>query len=149
MAELNLAAEMVRACSYNLGQGENDIAVKGIRAVCQYFGGQMIFLPKSKIAGSKTAETLYGVLADAVGEPAAGIMLDTLTTQFGGVQLYIPQESRAFRDEVAKEIFEKYDGTDESRGDICREYKITFSQVYRLRERALALKKEDNAPKLF
>lgn len=147
--ELNLANEMVASCSARLGRGEHETAVKGIRAICQYYGGQMIFLPKFKRDNSKTAERLFGILADAVGDGAAETMLDVIMSQFGGVQIYIPQEIRAFRDEVAKEIYEKYDGTDKSRGEICRDYKITFTQIYRLRERALELKRQKKQPSLF
>ena len=149
MENLNLANEMVASCSARLGKGEHETAVKGIRAICQYFGGQMIFLPKFKRSGSKTAEQVFGILADAVGDGTAETMLEVLMSQFGGVQLYIPQEVRAFRDEVAMEIYEKYDGTDESRGEICREYKIAFTQIYRLRERALELMREKKQPSLF
>ena len=149
MTELNLAAEMVASCSARLGKGEHETAVKGIRAICKYFGGQMIFLPKLKRENSKTIETLLGVLADAVGDGTAETMLDVIMSQFGGVQLYIPQEMRAFRDEVAMEIYQKYDGTDESRGELCREYNIAFTQIYRLRERAVALQKIERQPKLF
>lgn len=147
--ELNLANEMVASCSARLGRGEHETAVKGIRAICQYYGGQMIFLPKFKRDNSKTAERLFGILADAVGDGAAETMLDVIMSQFGGVQIYIPLEIRAFRDEVAKEIYEKYDGTDKSRGEICRDYKITFTQIYRLRERALELKRQKKQPSLF
>lgn len=147
--ELNLPAEMVASCSARLGKGGHETAVKGIRAICQYYGGQMIFLPKFKRDNSKTAEQLFGILADAVGDGMAEIMLDVIMSQFGGVQVYIPQEVRAFRDEVAKEIYERYDGTDESRGELCREYKITFTQIYRLRARAVELRKEKNQPSLF
>ena len=147
--ELNLANEMVASCSARLGRGEHETAVKGIRAICQYYGGQMIFLPKFKRDNSKTAEFLFGILADAVGDGAAETMLDVIMSQFGGGQIYIPLEIRAFRDEVAKEIYEKYDGTDKSRGEICRDYKITFTQIYRLRERALELKRQKKQPLLF
>lgn len=149
MEKLNLAKEMVASCSVRLGAGEHETAVKGIRAICQYYGGQMIFLPKFKRDNSKTAEQVFGILSDAVGDGTAEKMLEVLMSQFGGVQLYIPQEARAFRDEVAKEIYEKYDGTDESRGELCREYKITFTQIYRLRERALELMREEPQPLLF
>ncbi len=149
MAELNLASEMVASCSARLGKGEHETAVKGIRAICQYFGGQMIFLPKFKRSDSKTAKQVFGILADAVGDGTAETMLEVLMSHFGGVQIYIPQEARAFRDEVAKEIYEEYDGTDESRGALCRKYKITFTQIYRLRERALELIREKNQPTLF
>lgn len=149
MENLNLANEMVASCSARLGKGEHETAVKGIRAICQYYGGQMIFLPKFKRDNSKTAEQIFGILADAVGDGTAETMLEVLMSQFGGVQLYIPQEVRAFRDEVAMEVYEKYDGTDESRGEICRAYKISFTQIYRLRERALELIREKKQPSLF
>ena len=149
MSELNIATEMVAACAIRLGKGEEETAIKGIRAVCQYYGGQMIFLPKQKRDGSKTAEQLFGILCDAVGDGAAEIILDVIMTQFGGVQIYVPQEVRAFRDEVAKEIYECYDGTDETRGDLCRKYNISFTQLYRLRSRAVELQKEMYTPALF
>lgn len=153
MAEqLKLASEMVASCSFRLGAGEHETAVKGIRAICQYYGGQMIFLPKFKKDNSETAEQIRGVLADAVGDPAAETMLDVLMSQFGGVSLYIPQESRAFRDEMAKEIKERYDGTQETMRDLCRDYKISFAQVYRLWHRAEQIEREErekNEPTLF
>lgn len=145
--EQNLASEMVAACSVRLGTGEHETAVKGIRAICQFYGGQLIFLPKFKRDNSETAETLWGVLADAVGDGNAEIMLDVLMSQFGGVPLYIPQESRAFRDEMAKEIKERYDGTKETMRGICRDYKISFTQVYRLWHRAEQIEREEREKK--
>lgn len=150
--ELKLAQEMVASCAVRLGAGEYETAVKGVRAICQYYGGQMIFLPKFKKENSETAEQLRGVLADAVGDGTAETMLDVLMSQFGGVPLYIPQESRAFRDEMAKEIKERYDGTQETMRDICRDYKISFTQVYRLWHRAEKIEREErerNEPSLF
>lgn len=147
--QLNLASEMVASCSARLGKDGYETAVKGIRAVCRYYGGQMIFLPRFKRNGSKTAEQLFGILADEVGDGTAETMLDTIMAQFGGVQIYIPQESRAFRDEVAKEMYEQYDGTDESRGELCRKYGITFTQIYRLRARAVELQRRAKQPSLF
>ena len=147
MAEqLKLASEMVASCSARLGKGEHENAVKGIRAICQYYGGQMIFLPKFK-ADSETAEQIRGVLADAVGDGTAETILDVLMSQFGGVPLYIPQESRAFRDEMAKEIKERYDGTQETMRDLCRDYKISFAQVYRLWHLAEKIEREERKKK--
>ena len=149
--QLKLANEMVSSCSSRLGIGEHETAVKAIRAICQYYGGQMIFLPKFK-SDSEIAEQLRGVLADAVGDGIAETMLNVLMSQFGGVPLYIPQESRAFRDEMAKEIKERYDGTQETMRDICRDYKISFTQVYRLWHRAEKIEREErkrNEPSLF
>ena len=149
MSELNLAREMVASCSAFLGQGEHETAVRGIRAICQYFGGQMIFLPKFKRDGSETAEQFWGVLADAVGDIAADTMLEALMAQFGGVPLYIPKEDRAFRDELAKEIKAKYDGTKEMRGELCREYNMSFAQIYRLYHRAMEMEREEKQLSLF
>lgn len=145
--ELNLANEMVDSCSARLGKGEHKTAVKGIRAICQYYGGQMIFLPKFKRDSSETAEQIRGVLADSVGDGAAETMLEVIMAQFGGVPLYIPQESRAFRDEMAKEIKERYDGTQETMRDLCRDYKISFTQVYRLWHRAEQIEREEREKK--
>ncbi len=147
--QLKLAQEMVASCAVRLGAGEYETAVKGIRAICQYYGGQMIFLPKFKKEKSETAEQLRGVLADAVGDGAAETMLDVLMAQFGGVPLYIPQECRAFRDEIAKEIKERYDGKQETMRDLCRDYKISFAQVYRLWHHAERLAIEGKQPGLF
>lgn len=153
MAEqLKLASEMVAACSARLGKGELGTAVKGIRAICQYYGGQMIFLPRFKKDSSETAEQIRGVLADAVGDAAAETMLETLMSQFGGVPLYIPQECRAFRNEMAKEIKERYDGTQETLRALCRDYKISFVQVYRLwhiAESVERTEREKKQPSLF
>lgn len=152
MSELNLASEMVFSCSARLGKGEHDTAVKGIRAICKYYGGQMIFLPKFKKDNSETAEQLRNILADAVGDGAAETMLEVIMFQFGGVPLYIPQETRAFRDEMAKEIKERYDGTQETMRELCRDYKISFAQVYRLWHRAEQIEREaweKNSPTLF
>lgn len=140
--QLKLASEMVASCAARLGAGEYDTAVKGIRAICQYYGGQMIFLPKYKKDNSAVVEQLRGVIADAVGDSAAETILDVIMTQYGGVPLYIPQEVRAFRDEIAKEIKERYDGTQETMRDICRDYKISFVQVYRLWHRAEKTERE-------
>lgn len=150
--QLKLMNEMVASCYERLGNDEYETSVKGIRAICQYYGGQMIFLPRFKKDKSETAEQIRGVLADAVGDRAAEVMLEVLMSQFGGVPLYIPQECRAFRKEVAKEIKERYDGRQETMRDLCREYKISFVQVYRLWHIANQLERderENNQPGLF
>lgn len=125
---------MVTLCAQRTGDRET--AVRGIRAVCQYFGGQQIFIPKFKTSGSSIGGQLRGILSDAVGDSDAEKMLDVLMTMFGGVQIYIPMEYRAFRSEIAAEIKEKYDGNMETLRDLCREYRMSFTQVYRLWHKA-------------
>jgi Mor family transcriptional regulator len=122
------ASDMVAACS---DVTDRAAAVKAIRAVCKYFGGQIVYFPKSKITG-KTTEELHGVLRDAVGDYHGGLMLERLMALYGGGPIYIPMEKGAFRKDIAQEIYERYDGNDETIRDLCREYNMSFVQVYRL-----------------
>ena len=121
-------ADMVEGCA---GLVEHPIAIKALRAVCRYFGGQLIYIPMTKTTGDTTGE-LHGVLVDAVGDAAGEKILDKIMTLFGGVQIYIPMERGAFRDVIAREIYERYDGNKARIRDLCREYGMSFVQVYRL-----------------
>jgi Mor family transcriptional regulator len=53
-------------------------------------------------------------------------------TLYGGCQVYIPMEKHAFRQLISREIYECYDGTGQTLGDICRKYNISFNTAYRL-----------------
>ena len=123
-----IIADMVEACTPLV---EKPIAISALRAVCRYFGGQLIYIPANKTTGDTTKE-LWGVLADSVGDGAAEKILEKIMTLFGGLQIYIPMERGAFRDIIAREIYERYDGSQEKIRDLCREYNMSFSQVYRL-----------------
>lgn len=105
-------------------------ARRGIRALCRYFGGQLLYIPLSKVDGA-SAEKIRGVLADEVGDGDAEKILSKLMMFYGGLQIYIPLERTGFKGDIAQEIYEKYDGTNESMNEICREYNVTFAQVYR------------------
>ncbi|QQO10324.1 Mor transcription activator family protein [Breznakiella homolactica] len=128
--EINLVQEMILACEEALGN--KDTAVRGVRAICKWFGGQLIYIPRSKTEGAKNSEKLKDILFGALGEKDGAVMLKKIMAYFGGVQLYIPIEQRAFKKEIAQEIYDRYDGTQESMRRLCREYGISFSQVYRL-----------------
>lgn len=141
---LDIVREMVNLCC-NYGV-ERDSAITGIRAICAYFGGQQIYLPRTKLDGSNIAEQLRGILADALGDRDGDKVLDVLMRFFGGVQLYIPMESRAFRKEIAYEIREKYDGNMETMRDLCREYRMSFTQMYRLWHEAEEDKRQQILP---
>jgi Mor family transcriptional regulator len=110
---------------------DREAAVKAIRELCRYFGGQLVYIPVHKTTG-KTTEELHGVLRDAVGDRDAGLMLERLMALYGGYQIYIPMERRAFRDAIAREIYERYDGSHETIGDLCRRYNISFNTMYKL-----------------
>jgi Mor family transcriptional regulator len=106
------------------------VAVKAIREICRYFGGQYVYIPKHK-TGGKTVEELYGLLRDAAGDSEAGRMLEKLMALYGGYQIYIPMEKKAFHQLIVREIYEKYDGINATIGDLCREYGLSFNTVYK------------------
>jgi Mor family transcriptional regulator len=118
---------MIEGCS---AVADRAAAVKAIRALCRHFGGQLVYIPAHKTTGN-TTEELHGVLRDAAGDRDAGLMLEKLMALYGGYQIYIPKEDKAFHHVIIEEIYKKYDGTKATRGDLCREYNITFNTVYK------------------
>ena len=97
--------EMADACAARLA--DYQVVRSAIRALCKYFGGQQIYIPRYKKDGDGTAEDLRGILADAVGDHDAEIILSCIMEMFGGVQVYLPHERNAFRRELADEIYER------------------------------------------
>jgi Mor family transcriptional regulator len=104
-------------------------AQKAVRAVCRYFGGQMLYIPDKK-EYSKSAESLRGVIADALDDKAAQVITTKIMRLYGNMQLYIPLERNAFRKTIALEIYERAGRV--SMNDLAREYNISFTFVYRL-----------------
>jgi Mor family transcriptional regulator len=123
-----IASDMIEGCESAV---DRPAAVKAIREVCRYFGGQLVYIPARKTTGKRTEE-LHGVLRDAVGDRDADLILEKLMALYGGYQIYIPMEKGAFRDTIAAEIYERYDGSSETLGDLCREYHVSFSSLYKL-----------------
>jgi Mor family transcriptional regulator len=124
----SVVADMIDGCAGAAGRTE---AVRGIRALCKYFGGQYIYIPVHK-ANGKTTEELRNVLRDAAGEQAGALILEKLMALFEGVSVYIPQEKKAFHRLIAQEIYDRYDGIGNTIGDFCREYGMSFNTVYKL-----------------
>ncbi|MDR0494145.1 MAG: hypothetical protein LBG95_00745 [Treponema sp.] len=124
----NLADDMIILCSTAVG---TETAQKGIRALCRYFGGQMIYVPLRDDAGD-SAEKIRGVLADAVGDRPARQMLDKLMIRFGGLQIYIPLERYAFRKIIALEIYERNYNKGIPINDLAGDYNISFTFAYTL-----------------
>ena len=104
-------------------------AQKAIRAVCRYFGGQMVYIPAKKDDGT-SAENIRRVIADAVGDRYAGIILARIMSLYGSFQLYIPQERNAFRLTIALEIYERSGKNGCTMNDLAREYGISFTNAY-------------------
>jgi Mor family transcriptional regulator len=111
--------------------GSRSTAARAVLALRRWFGGQLVYVPLARRDG-KTADALRGVLADAVGDGDAEAILERLMGLFGGVQLYIPKGVGGLGPHMAREIYERYDGTQESMNALCREYNLCFSEAYRL-----------------
>jgi Mor family transcriptional regulator len=127
-------SDMIRICSSEIHE---ETARRGIRAFCRYFGGQIIYVPLAKREGGK-AEEIRRVLSDEVGGGDAEKILARLMLSYGGVHLYVPLERCGFKREIALDIYARYhssgdSGEDEIKiGELCREYNMSFTQVYRL-----------------
>jgi Mor family transcriptional regulator len=121
-------------------------AKRGIRALCRHFGGQMIYIPMNKFEGA-AAQKIFCVLTDEVGDADAEKILEKLMALYGRMQVYIPLERCGFRKDIALEIYERYDGTQEKMNELCREYNITFAQVYNFIHRAKDIKRQEREKK--
>lgn len=104
-------------------------ALKALRALSQYYGGQQLYIPQKKTA---LAEEIIGIMSDAIGGADAEKMYAIIAQLYGGVQWYVPIEKNAFRDFIALEILSEYDGSRGSMRELCQKYGISFTQVYRL-----------------
>jgi Mor family transcriptional regulator len=138
--DMTIAGDIIEVCRATVDRA---VAVKAVRELCRYFGGQLVYIPVRKISGDTTKE-LLGVLRDAAGEADADRILAKLMVLYGGHQIYIPMERTAFRNLIACEVFERYDGNTATIGDICREYGFSFNTLYTLyyEGREIKLQKE-------
>jgi Mor family transcriptional regulator len=125
---------------------EQESARRGLRALCRYFGGQLLYIPQDKVDG-ESAEKIRGVLADEVGDADAEKIIEKLMAFYGGIQLYIPLERTGFKKDIANEIYEKYNGTNESMSELCRNYNLSFAQVYRCVHNAREAKRRERERK--
>lgn len=141
MKEKNyLIDEMLATASFTLSNHET--AIKAIRALCKWYGGQQIYFPKIKLDSSEIGKEIVTIMCKAVGNADATRVMTALMPLFGGVQIYIPFESRAFRKIIAREIYDRYTGSGESKAELCREYSISFTQMYRLYHEVEAEKRQ-------
>jgi len=124
-----LMEDLILACT---GDGVSSSTVqKAIRALCRYYGGQLVYVPVKKETGT-SAENLRGILADAVGGSDAEKILKKIMVLYGNTQLYIPLERTAFRKTIALEIYERLGKDGCSMSDLARDYHISFSHGYEL-----------------
>jgi len=124
-----LVQDLILACA---GDGvSSETAQKAIRALCRYYGGQMVYIPGRKENGV-SAENLRGVLADAVSDSDAEKILGKIMKFYGAMQLYIPFERSAFRKTIALEVYSRYGNDAASMNDLARHYGVSFVSAYRL-----------------
>ena len=123
-----IADDMVDGCT---GIVDRETAVKAVRVICRYFGGTIIYIPVRAVNGI-SAKELRGVLIDAVGDKDGERILEKIMALLGGQQLYIPMENKAFREEIALEIYERFDGQKKRSRDLALEYRTSSNQIYQL-----------------
>jgi Mor family transcriptional regulator len=124
-----LVDDLIRICTQ--GGVTAETARCAIRALCRYYGGQMIYIPAEKENGA-SAEKLRSVLADAVGDPDAESILGRIMRLYGNMQIYMPLERTAFRAAIAVEIYARSGNDGCTMGDLAREYNISVMHAYRL-----------------
>jgi Mor family transcriptional regulator len=126
-----LVEDLILSCASDKVPSET--AQKAVRAICRYFGGQMIYIPGKKADGA-SAESLRGVIADAVGDGYAEKILAKIMILYGCTLLYIPLEGKAFRKTIAREIYERLGKDGTTMPDLARDYRISVAHGYRLWE---------------
>jgi Mor family transcriptional regulator len=140
-----LVEDLIVSCA---GDGvTSETAQKAVRALCRYFGGQMVYIPSRKENGS-SAENLRRVITDAAGELAAEKILGRIMRFYGGVQIYFPLERKAFLKIIALEIYARAGDNGCTMNDLAREYNISFTFAYKLWERGRDEKLRPSMPYL-
>jgi Mor family transcriptional regulator len=124
-----LVEDLILSCTS--GGVSSETAQKAVRAICHYYGGQMIYIPAQKANGA-SSENLRGVIADAVGDIYAEKILGKIMILYGRMLLYIPQEDKAFRKTIALEIYERLGKDGITMNDLAREYRISSAYGYKL-----------------
>jgi Mor family transcriptional regulator len=124
-----LVEDLILSCTG--GGVTSDTAQKAVRALCRYFGGQMVYIPARKENGT-SAENLRCVISDAVNGFAAEMILNKIMRLYGGMQIYFPLERKAFRKIIALEIYSRCGNNGYGMNDLAREYNISFTFAYDL-----------------
>jgi Mor family transcriptional regulator len=127
--EIALAEDLIVSCTG--GGVPSETAQGAVRALCRYYGGQMVYIPKRKGNGT-SAENLCRVITDAVGDRAAEEIVGKIMRLYGATQIYFPLERRAFKKIIALEIFTRVGHNGRTMNDMAREYNISVNHAYNL-----------------
>lgn len=111
---------------------ERSQAIQAVRAIFRHIGGISFYISAERAFGS----TVKPVLVSVLGKAGANRTLDALEKHLAGEMIYFPVEINAFRDEIADEIYEQYDGSKQSMVAICHQRNISSSIVYRMYKHA-------------
>jgi Mor family transcriptional regulator len=122
----SLVKDLILSCTG--GGVSSETAQQAIRALCRYYGGQMVYVPARKENG-KAAEKIRSIIADAVGDPAAEKILNKIMALYGKTQVYFPLERTAFRKTIALEIYARL-GNGCCINDLAGDYNISFTCAY-------------------
>jgi Mor family transcriptional regulator len=122
-----LVEDLILSCTG--GGVVSETAQKAVRALCRYYGGQMIYIPAKKDHGA-SAENLRRIMADAVGDTTAEKILGRIMALYGNRQIYIPLERTAFRKIIALEIYDRHGKEGCTMNELAREYNISFTCAY-------------------
>jgi len=103
----------------------------------------MYYIPAKKKNGRLLKE-MYEILGETVGDRATEIIVNKIMTLYGGLQVYIPLERTAFENVIAEEIYHRYTEENVPIREMCRDYFICFTKVYKLwrKGRKIKLHKE-------
>ncbi len=80
---------------------------------------------------TETVEEMIRSVDEVLGDTSQSKkVVRQLLNDFGGLQVYLPLPSTAFRDEDHKAIYDEFDGTNQK--ELCRKYGISFTAFYRI-----------------
>jgi Mor family transcriptional regulator len=140
-----LVQDLILSCTG--GGVPSETAQRAVRALCRYYGGQMVYIPARKENGT-SAENLRRVIADAAGEHVAAEITGRIMRLYGAMQIYFPLERKAFRKTIALEIFSRCGNDGCTMNDLAREYGISFTHAYDLWKRGRREKLKPSMPYL-
>lgn len=106
--------------------------------LCKELGGAQCYIPRN-INKSKFKDLYLGILEDVVDKDTAIKIFKNMGVYCGARLIYIPLFSSAFRDEIAKDIYDNYDGTNKSLRASGKKHNISFTKTYKLYHRGKSL----------
>lgn len=127
-SKLSIKDDLIAACEQ--ASGNRETAIKAVRVLFREFGGAPFYIAQK--LNTTNAANILSLFKKVTDTQTALAMREKVMTLLGGHIYYIPLEKRAFKDEIALEIYLTYDGTIQSMRSICKEKRMSFNHVYNL-----------------